>query len=969
MFMCYLSCIYILFLVPVCSHAIKLNNFVSSSRPSCADHERLALQQFRQSFLINCAVSDSASAYPKVKSWSGELTRDCCMWDGVECEEETGHVTGLDLSSSCLYGNFPPNSTLFSLIHLKKLNLAFNDFNYSLIPSKLGQINKIQNLNLSYSSFSGQIPSEISKLSQLYTLDLSNNGDSLANSQLNLKLQGRGLEKLLRNLTRIQKLYLDMVVLSTKVPIILTNLTSLKAISLQYCNLYGELPTSVFKLPQLEFLYLSGNRVLAGFLPQFQSTNPLKELYLFGTAFSGEVPPSIGNLAHLEQLDLCGCYFSGSLPSSLANMTTLTVLLLSRNNFKGEVPFSITNLTSLEALDFSNLEFRPQDLFSQLSKLHNLSYLRLAEMKLATEIPPFIANFTKLNYLDLASSQLIGPFPQWFANLTKLRQLYLENNQLDGPIPQWFSQFTNLQSIDLSYNNLFGKFEIFFHLKNLRNLALSQLNLTFPSSTTNSSLPKLKLLELEFCNLTDFPQFLQYQNELQSLSLKGNKIKGNLPQWLVNTTKENLLKIDLSQNNLTGFEKPAAELPWTHLEDFCFRGNKLQGLVPSPPGSMKFYDISDNLLTGVIPRQICNAKSLISLDLSGNNMTGQIPDCVGQLGESLQLLNLRGNNLRGTSSIKFSKYCKLKMINLSQNQLGGELPRSLANCKMLEVLDVGRNQINDSFPSWLGSLPKLQVLVLSHNKFFGGIMHPKPYLGFRFLRIIDLSHNLHTGHLPSRYFQNWHAMRDSKEEQSGSYNTLITFYFKVGTDLVISEQNFEYSITITNKGNEILYPKVLKVFRVIDLSSNSFTGRIPDVVGDLKGLQALNLSNNNLEALSQLTSLEVFNISNNDHLMGPVPQGNQFNTFDDTSFQGNPGLCGSLLSKKCVNEDVPPPTVNIDESNDDSELIDWVVRSLGCISGTIVGFVIGKIYITDKYHEWFMDTFGRRRPTRRVRRA
>ncbi|XP_021770308.1 putative receptor-like protein kinase At3g47110 [Chenopodium quinoa] len=524
MFMCYLSCIYILFLVPVCSYAIKLNNLVSSSRPSCADHERLALQQFRQSFLINCAVSDSA--YPKVKSWSGELTRDCCMWDGVECEEETGHVTGLDLSSSCLYGNFPPNSTLFSLIHLKKLNLAFNDFNYSLIPSKIGQINKLQNLNLSNSSFSGQIPSEISKLSQLNTLDLSNNGDSLANSQLNLKLQGRGLEKLLRNLTRIQKLYLDMVDLSTKVPIILTNLTSLKAISLQYCNLYGELPTSLFKLPKLEFLYLSGNRDLAGFLPQFQSTNPLKELYLFGTAFSGEVPPSIGNLAHLEQLDLCGCYFSGSLPSSLANMTKLAVLLLSRNNL-GEVPFSITNLTNLEALDFSNLEFRPQDLFMQLSKLHNLSYLRLAEMKLATEIPPFIANFTKLNYLDLASSQIIGPFQQWFANLTKLRQLYLENNQLEGPIPQWFSQFTNLQSIDLSYNNLFGKFEIFFHLKNLRNLALSQLNLTFPSSTTNSSLPKLKLLELEFCNLTDFPQFLQYQNELQSLSLKGNKIKGN----------------------------------------------------------------------------------------------------------------------------------------------------------------------------------------------------------------------------------------------------------------------------------------------------------------------------------------------------------------------------------------------------------------------------------------------------------
>lgn len=991
---------HIFLLALVCSCATKHINLVSSLQQSCADHERLALLQFRESFLINCAISDSPTAYPKVRTWSGGPNEDCCLWDGVECDEETGYVIGLDLSNSCLYGNFPPRSTLFNLTHLKKLNLAFNDFNFSHIPSQIGQINKLQSLNLSYSSFSGQIPSEISKLSELYMLDLSNNGGSLAYSQLDLKLHDLGLEKLLRNLTHIKQLYLDMVDLSTTVPIILTSLTSLKAISLPYCNLYGELPTSLFRLPQLEILHLSGNKGLTGFLPQFQSNSPLKELYLFGTSLSGDVPPSIGNLAHLKELDLCACNFSGSLPSSLANMTTLTVLLLSRNNFRGE-PFPITNLTNLEALDFSNLEVRPRELFSQLSMLNNLIYLRLAEMKLAMEIPSFIANFTKLTYLDLADSQIMGTFPNWFANLTQLRQLYLEYNQLEGPIPYWFSEFTNLQTLDLSYNNLFGKFENFFHLQNLRDLHLSHVNLTFPDSRTNSSLPQLKVLELADCNLTEFPKFLQYQNELQSLSLGGNNIKGILPQWLVNITKESLLIIDLSENNLIGFEQPAVALPWTHLEEFNFRGNMLQGFLPSPPTTLKFYDVSNNLLTGVIPKQICKARSLISLDLSGNNMTGEIPNCIGdQLGESLQLLNLRGNNLRGTISTKFTRSCKLKMINLSQNQLKGELPRSMANCSMLEVLDVGRNQIKDSFPSWLGSLPKLQVLVLSHNRFHGGIPYQKTGLTFRFLRIIDLSHNLHTGHLPSRYFQNWEAMRVTKDDQSSSYSTLITFYFEVGTDLAISEQNFEYSITITNKGSDILYPKILKVFRVIDLSSNNFTGRIPDVIGDLKGLQALNLSNNNLvgrippslanisdlesldlslnklsgpipQLLSQLTYLEVFNISYNDHLMGPIPQGNQFNTFDDNSFQGNPGLCGSLLSKTCKNVDdvrQSPPPVFTEESREDSELIDWIIRSLGCISGTIVGFVIGKIYITDRYHEWFMETFGRR-TRRRVRRA
>ncbi|KAL2935828.1 Receptor-like protein Cf-9-like protein [Bienertia sinuspersici] len=730
---------------------------------------------------------------------------------------------------------------------------------------------------------------QLAKLSELDMLDLSNNGGSLANSQLDLKLQNPGLEKLLENLTHIQQLYLDNVDLSSNVPNIVTKLTSLKALSLPYCNLYGELPKSIFALPKLEILYLSGNRDLTGVLPQFQLNSSLKELYLFGTSFSGEVPPSIENLAHLEKLDLCGCYFSGSLPSSLANMTTLTVLLLSNNNFRGQVPFSITKLTKLEAVDFSNLQVSPKELFPQLSMLPNLSYLRLAEMNLATEIPSFIANFTKLTYLDLAASQLTGTFPDWFANLTQLKQLYLENNHLEGPIPHWFSQFTNLQSLELSYNNLFGNIDMFFQLPNLQNLALSGVNLTLPAdSSTNSSLLKLELLELASCNLTEFPKFLQHQNELQSLSLKGNNIKGSIPQWLVNITKEGILILDLSENKLTGFEQFTVGLPWTQLVEFHFRGNKLRGILPSPPNTMKFYDVSNNLLSGVIPEQICNARSLISLDLSGNNITGKIPDCVG-------------------------------------NELG---------------------------------------------------------------------------HLPTKYFQNWQAMKVSKEDQSTSYKTLITFYFKLGTDLDISEQNFEYSITITNKGSEILYPKILTVFRVIDLSSNNFSGTIPHMIGGLKGLQALNLSNNKLkgrippslanimdlesldlshnklsgkvpQALSQLTSLEVFNISHNHHLMGPVPEGNQFDTFDDTSYQGNSELCGNLLSKKCkiVDDVAHSSSPEKDDENKDSDFIDWVVRSLGCISGTIVGFAIGKIYITDKYHEWFMETFGRRRPIRRVRRA
>ncbi|XP_021766308.1 receptor like protein 30-like [Chenopodium quinoa] len=308
------------------------------------------------------------------------------------------------------------------------------------------------------------------------------------------------------------------------------------------------------------------------------------------------------------------------------------------------------------------------------------------------------------------------------------------------------------------------------------------------------------------------------------------------------------------------------------------------------------------------------------------------------------------------------------MINLSKNQFEGKLPKSLINCTLLEVLDIGRNRINDTFPSWLISLPKLQVLVLRHNNFHGKITSPlsTPTVhDFPCLRIFDLSCNFLSGKLPSRIGYSNYAFYDEK---------------------------YNYVVTMTNKGSETFYTKILTVLRVIDFSSNKFTGRIPMMIGNLRGLQALNLSNNNLvgeipsslanitdlesldlsqnilsgvipQELTKLTFLGVFNVSHN-HLVGPIPEGEQFNTFDNSSFAGNLALCGAPLSKKCLKDSVasslPQQSINDDVIEEDSKLIDWIIKSLGCVSGFIIGYAIGKIYVTDQHHDWFVETFGRR---------
>ena len=80
--------------------------------------------------------------------------------------------------------------------------------------------------------------------------------------------------------------------------------------------------------------------------------------------------------------------------------------------------------------------------------------------------------------------------------------------------------------------------------------------------------------------------------------------------------------------------------------------------------------------------------------------------------------------------------------------------------------------------------------------------------------------------------------------------------------------------------------------------------------------------------------------------------GNQFDTFQEKSFGGNPRLCGNPLPKKCGNfkDSLHPPL------NQDSKLLfefGWkeVVIGYGC--GFIIGVIIGQIVIARKYN-WFI---------------
>ncbi|KAI6705997.1 hypothetical protein NL676_008959 [Syzygium grande] len=264
-----------------------------------------------------------------------------------------------------------PNTTLFRLVHVESLNLAYNSFNLSPTPYSFSNLSRLQYLNLSNSDFSDEIPHDISQLSRLVSLDLSASWD------MTLHLPNMG--DLVHNLTGLKELDLYSVSLSSTIPPVLANFSSLTSLELGYCGLNGDFPVSIFQLPKLEVLDISGNSNLSGFLPKPHWGSPLKYIDLYNTNFSGEIPASIGNLSLLNELDARVCHFSGSLPSSLGNLSHLTLLLLDGNNLQGQIPVSFADLTQL-------------------------SVLTLSSNNLSGDTLEWVVNLTKLTALDIAGN-------------------------------------------------------------------------------------------------------------------------------------------------------------------------------------------------------------------------------------------------------------------------------------------------------------------------------------------------------------------------------------------------------------------------------------------------------------------------------------------------------------------------------------------------------------------------------------
>ncbi|XP_014468508.1 PREDICTED: chaoptin [Dinoponera quadriceps] len=479
-----------------------------------------------------------------------------------------------------------------------------------------------------------------------------------------------------------------------------------------------------------------------------------------------------------------------------------------------------------------------------------------------------------LRGLDLSSNSIHRLMDRLLQVQSQLRELRLADNLLGD-----------------SLNPIFSSNE-FHGMSELRILDLSRNGLRSIEEGILKGCDNLEELHLDGNNLSAVPAAsLKGPRAIKVLSLAENNI-GSLPRGAFTSLGESLLRLDLSNNELS------------HMEDGALSGAQ----------HLLFFNISRNSLNRFNSDVFKGAFSLLQLDLSANFLREFPTDALRHLVE-LKFLNISNNLITEIEQTHLSGLTELQVLDLSRNNIGRLGVNTFSNLSVLTRLDLSLNALRTIEESSFEGLTKLKWLSLQDNNI---LLVPSAaltrllslaHLHVQFNRIAALptelirvtSTNLVTlgltrnlvRDIPPRLFYNFENLISielsgnllsviSPNTFTGLEDTLLNLDVSYNRLTAITELPLRNLLSLNLAGNQLkrVSPETFKHLhrlQYLNLSSNPLYGGFPPIFPP--SLLSLDISRTDLRILPTVLLLNI------ESLERIFVAGNQLQEIDEGTFQ------------------------------------------------------------------------------------
>ncbi|GFS98073.1 chaoptin [Nephila pilipes] len=429
---------------------------------------------------------------------------------------------------------------------------------------------------------------------------------------------------------------------------------------------------------------------------------------------------ALNSLSKLEYLDVSSNDIQYLPYNSFVSFQNLRHLNLNHNELKdldsnfvndihnpnlAEIKVAFNKITSLKSYTFRNLR--------------SLIYLQLNDNLIEFIRKSAFLDLDSIMIIRLEGNSIQTIDSEAFQNLPNIQVINLAYNKLSSFNLEAFNQVGRLSTlrIDVNHNNiqnLTGDYTVTHTSSNIKHLNFSHNNISYLDSNYLDPIRlSVTILDLSYNRLVNLTT-LAFTNmaHLQTLILSNNiisKIDEDEFKGL-----RSIQVLDLSMNNLNTLPENLFEKQ-KQLRIFLLHHNEIDEL----------------------PEDIFKATILEQIDLSFNNIEEFPYYSISQIKNTLQFLNLAGNQIEALNFSSIMSLQNLRYLSLSRNRLF--IPSSEEDLQLpkLITLDLSHNTIKE-LPAWIANHlpPSLEQLNLANTS-----LETVPALGSCNILILNLSSN------------------------------------------------------------------------------------------------------------------------------------------------------------------------------------------------------------------------------------